>query len=653
MNRIRVTAVTWFVACGLSGGVFAAAPVQSESAISAPAASGRVVRDGVAIEFEATPLGGTKELVEGAVADVRFKVTDATSGQPLAGLSPGAWLDIGKEMVGGGGEQKECREKIALYLKGVVGVRPMVDLNGYYLMVLNKDPSITVIDPSVSVGGVTSTLTSIVLKRQPMDWVKNADGKRIYVSMPQAGQVAVVDAGNFTVVGNVDAGVEPVRVALQPDGRYLWVGNNARDESESGVTVIDTQTLKPVLSAATGKGHHEIAFSADSRHAFVTNRDSGTVSVFDVEKLKKLKTLNTGKRPISAAASPLSKAIYIADGETGTITAIDGQTFEIRKVIKAKPGLGPMRFTLDGRWGFALNPFENTVTVVDAGSDEVVHTVEVTAEPYQVTFTRAFAYIRGLASQRVTMINLSTLGAGLKPTVQAFEAGPNAPKLAGNLPLADSLAVARDDAAVFVVNPVDNTTYFYMEGMNAPMSGYSNRGHTARAATVVDRSMKESSPGVFTSQIRMPSAGRFDVAFLLDRPQVMHCFTADVKPSAVTEAHYALPKVEFLDPGKPVAAPATVPVRFKLVAGRDSQPKTGVKDLTVRYFLAPASRPQEAPAREVEVGVYEAMVSMPEMGAYYVHVGSSSLRINYGDQPYTSLRALPPKAAGRVADAGN
>src|SRR5690606_15615831 len=147
-----------------------------------------------------------------------------------------------------------------------------------------------------------------------------------------------------------------------------------------------------------------------------------------------------------------------------------------------------------GRFGLALNSLEDQVLVLDAGSDEIVQRAEVTAEPYQLVFTRDYAYIRGLASPKVSMINLESLGRDRKLIVQAFEAGPAAPKLAGDLPLADSLSQARDEGAVFVVNPVDNTTYFYMEGMNAPMTGYLNRGHTSRAARVVDRSMREVEP---------------------------------------------------------------------------------------------------------------------------------------------------------------
>ena len=48
-------------------------------------ASGRLVREGIAIDFEARPVDGAKVLTEGGNAEVRFKVTDLTSGQPVPG----------------------------------------------------------------------------------------------------------------------------------------------------------------------------------------------------------------------------------------------------------------------------------------------------------------------------------------------------------------------------------------------------------------------------------------------------------------------------------------------------------------------------------------------------------------------------------------
>jgi hypothetical protein len=177
-----------------------------------------------------------------------------------------------------------------------------------------------------------------------------------------------------------------------------------------------------------------------------------------------------------------------------------------------------------------------------------------------------------------------------------------------------------------------------MEGMNAPMGSYLNRGHTARAVTVVERSMTQAEPGVFTSQVLLPASGKFDVAFMLDQPQVLHCFSAEVKPGEATDAKLAAPRLEFLPSPLTVEAPSKQAVRFRLVQGRKNEPRTGATDLHVRYFLAAGGQRHEAPVTEVGDGVYEAQIDVREAGAYYVHVESAILQATK-HVPYMTLRA--------------
>ncbi|MCQ4347448.1 cytochrome D1 [Pseudomonas stutzeri] len=645
LAALLVLALLGGLLAGLRGGAERAglAPSPEPAERRPAAASGRVVRDGVAIDFEARAEAGGA-LVEGGFAELRFRLSDAVSGAPLQGQVPGAWLDQAA-VAADGQAATACKARIGLYLKGLPGVRPTLDLNSYYLFVLNQDPSITVIDPLTMVGGVTSTLTRIPLRRPPMDWVASADGKRLYVSMPDVDEVAVVDTEHFRVLASVPAGREPVRVALQPDGRYLWVGNNARDAAHGGVTAIDTRTLQPVLSARTGGGHHEIAFSADSRRAFVSSRDAGRLTVFDVDRLERLADIPVGAHPLAVAFSPLARAVYVSDGQGGTVSVIDADSLALRRRIDLQRGIGPLRFTPDGRYAFVLNTLEDSATVIDAASDRVLHTLTVSAEPWQIAFSRAFAYIRGLASPRVSMVDLAGLGGERPPGVLGFDAGPAAPKLAGALPLAQSLAGARGEAAVFVVNPVDNTTYFYMEGMNAPMSGYPNRGHSARAVAVVDRSLQELEPGVFGARVKLPAAGRFEVAVMLNQPQIAHCFVAEVQADPYLAQQRSTPRVEFLLDGAAATAGAPLVARLRVLQGAADEPRRGVDDLRVRYFLAPASRPREAAARELGDGFYEATLELPEAGAWYLHVGAESLGLAFGEQPYASLRVRPAPAA--------
>jgi len=605
-----------------------------------PQALHRLSRDGVTVEFEARPLAGGA-LKEGAFASVRFKVSDQASGQPLSGMAPGAWIDPAQSAPTGDRSQS-CKARVALFLKSSIGARPLLDLNSYFLLMLNNDASLTVIDPTVSVGGVTSTMARIDLPGRPMDWVATGDDKQVFVSIPERGKVAVIDTETFTRVADLDAGDQPLRVAMQPDQHRLWVGNNSSDPAKGGVTVIDVPGRTTLKSFNTGTGHHEIAFSADSRFAYVSNRDSGTLSVIDIPEMRLATTIKVGPHPLSVSYSALSQAVYVVDGEEGSVRVFDARSHQLRHTVKAEHGLGPMRFSSDGRYGVVLNTLENQALVIDASTDKLIHHIPVAAEPYQLTFTKGYAYVRGLASPKVTMINLSSLGEGRSPIVQGFEAGPAAPRQAGDLPLAQGLSVSRDDNSVFVVNPVDNTTYFYAEGMNAPMSGYNNRGHQARAALVVDRSLREVAPGVYGSTVKLPAAGKFDVAFLLNQPQIIHCFSADVAeaPNASKRkgAH-----AEFIGLDQPLPLHSAITARVRIV-GDDGLPRLGLNDLSLRYFLAPSSMPRNLQLLEVGEGVYQAALTLSEAGAWYLHVQSPSLGRKFAEENYTSLRVLPAAA---------
>ncbi|MEO8642995.1 cytochrome D1 domain-containing protein [Pseudomonas sp.] len=649
MNRtIKVAGCALVVGLALIWlGVWRTTPPATLSEVALPDTwSGQTLeRDGVSVALEVRPLAQDGVLREGEFADVRFRVTDSASGQPLSGVAPGAWID--PETVAADqaqGREHSCKSRVGVFLKSSIGVRPLLDLNSYFLLVMNRDASVSVVDPSVSVGGITSTMARIDIKQPPMDWVTPRDNKRVFVSMPTADEIAVIDSEQFKLIDSVAAGSNPVRLALQPDERLLWIGNNAKSAEASGVTVIDTRSLKTLKHLATGAGHHEIAFSKDSRFAFVTNRDDGTLSIIDIASLTISKQLKTGSHPLSVAYSPLSQAVYVADGKDGTVTVVDTTSLTVRRVIKMKQGLGPMGFSADGRFGIVLNTLENQASVIDAATDSLIHELDVSAEPYQVVFTKAYAYIRGLASAKVTMINLSSLGEGRTPISQGFEAGPQAPRLAGDLPLASSLAVSRDDNAVFVVNPVDNTTYFYAEGMNTPMSGYPNRGQVARAAMVINRSLREVEPGLYSARIKLPAAGRFDVAFLLNQPNIIHCFTALVEPDRNLTQHPGVPKVEFMLDTSTVALGSPYVVRFRIVQGKQKAQRSGVKDVEVRYFRAPTSRVQQVTALEVGDGVYEAPVTLDQNGAWYLHVRAASLGASFDDKTFASVRVLPGDA---------
>ena len=504
------------------------------------------------------------------------------------------------------------------------------------------------IDPVVGITGITNLFAQINLDQPGADWVKTADQKNIFVTMPLADQVALIDTETFKVAKNIDAGYQPTRAELQNDERYLWIGNNTLESYNSGVTVIDTDEHKKLAFIETGKGHHEIAFTEDDRYAFVSNRDSGTVSVIDVQSLEKVRDIETGPVPISMALSSLGKALYVADGKDGTISVVDVDSLEVRSRIQAKPGLGPMRFSEDGRWGLVVNPFADEVVVIDASTDTLAHTLKVGSKPYQVTFTRSFGYVRSLGTQDVALIPVSELDRSEKPPVTYIQAGQNAPGIAAQISIADAMIPSVKQAASYIVNQADGTVHYYMEGMAAPMGAFRNYGHQARAIEIVDRSLSELEPGVYVGRVKIPIEGVYDIAFMMDTPRFLHCFSAEVAPNPEVKTATAKMSIEFdiTDRYVPVGTPK--PIRFKLVNPDTGNPVNGLTDVTVLYYRSDGRGRAVKPAKALPLGGYEADVILGSVSTHYVFVGSRSIDLKYTDMPYLSLIGIPAPSEGEA-----
>ena len=596
-------------------------------------------REGVSVELSVEPLSGEKErparLLAGTEAVVRFRVFEANAGKPLTSLRPAAWLDRrdGEQATGA----RECREKVQSFLQPNFSKRPTSDLNSYYILALNREPSISVIDPLSGFAG-SRLFTLVALSSPGEDWALSDDRKRLYVSMPLSNQVAVVDATTWKTVANLDAGPKPMRVALQHDGRYLWVGNDA-EGGEGGVTVIDTVTLRVAARLKTGAGHHEIAFADDDSLAFVTNRLAGTLSVVDVRKLSKVADVKVGALPSSLAFSTLGKAAYVANEGDGTIAAVGGPRHELLAVMKAQPGLRAVRLMPDGRFGFALNRATSTVFVFDVTANRIVHAVPVGQDADQITFTKQFAYVRAAGSEFVTMIKLNDLGR--EAAVTRFPAGQKAPK---ESPAADSLAdaivPALEEGAVLVANPADKMIYYYAEGMAAPMGSFQNYERDPKALLVLDKGLREGERGVYSTTVRLADPGHYDVVFLLDSPRLVNCFDIAVaeNPSLPKQAGVAIKVVPLqMDAGAHVGEPYSL--RFKVTDAASNQPKTNLEDLSVLVFLAPGVWQQRSLAKHVGSGVYEISFVPPEGGVYYLFFQCPSLGVRLNQITPFTLRA--------------
>jgi YVTN family beta-propeller protein len=593
----------------------------------------KIVEQGIAIEFTAEPLVQNVNSIRAAEdVKVKFAVTDTTTGTPVKGLGLSAWISTRE----GKTEPAQCREKIQSYITGSMRARPDVDLNSYYILALNKSPDISVIDPLLGFGG-SKLLTLVMLKSPGEDWLLTRDGELLFVTLPAINQVAVITTRSWKVIDYIDVGTTPTRITMQPDDHYIWVANG--DDKEGGVTVIDPATLKVAAKIATGAGGHDIVIGSDSRVAFVSNHESESVSVIDVQKLEKLNDVKVGPGPASLALSELSKAIYVASEGDGSITVIDEKSQQVTARLKTKPGARSIRFAPGGRYGFVLNTKESTLNIFDAASNRMLHEVKVGKAPDQIIFSDTFAFVRSLDTEVVSMLRLGTIDKEVDIT--DFPGGQAAPRKGSDPVHADSIVLAPERNSVILANPVDKSLYYYTEGMAAPMGNFQNYRREPLAALVVDRSLREIKPGVYSTTIKLPVSGHYDVAFLNDSPRVSHCFdlSADANPSLKEQKSVAL-RIEhqLKEMTMPVGKDFTL--RFKLTDTTTGNPKSDLKDLRVLTFMSAGGWQRRDFATSVGNGMYEIKINVPESGVYMVFFESASMGVKYRDLPYLMLHAV-------------
>lgn len=162
---------------------------------------------------------------------------------------------------------------------------------------------------------------------------------------------------------------------------------------------------------------------------FIANEGDDTLTVIDAKTYKTLKTVPVGRTPHNVQVSPDGKRAWLttngepqagkdahagghqAQGERGAIWAVDTQNYEV--VAKIPVGSHPAHVVLtpDGRYAYATNGGENTVTIVDVEAGKAVATVPVGEYPHglRISPDGREAYVANLKSGTVSVIDTASM----------------------------------------------------------------------------------------------------------------------------------------------------------------------------------------------------------------------------------------------------
>jgi len=159
-------------------------------------------------------------------------------------------------------------------------------------------------------------------------------GGLVFVTNTPNDTVDVLDAAQQALIAQIHVGIEPVGLALRPDGRELWVSNHVSDS----VSVIDTdstsatylqvvatvQDFDPQSKATRFDEPVGIAFASDAK-AYVTLSSENQVAIVDVAARRVTGHLDvTAQDPRALAVR--GDRLYVAPFESGNGTQLSGCT---------------------------------------------------------------------------------------------------------------------------------------------------------------------------------------------------------------------------------------------------------------------------------------------------------------------------------------
>jgi YVTN family beta-propeller protein len=335
----------------------------------------------------------------------------------------------------------------------------------------------------------------------PIEVLLSPDGARLYVLCQQSGQVRVLDAASYAVIGNIQVGRVPRGFALSPDGARLFVTNSWDDT----VSVIDTGGLSVVETWPVGAEPSSVVEDRAGKRLFVANRISNDVAVLNARTGVEEKRLAAGRGASYLALSPGGDRVYAthvypnpspertgAENRTAPeseITVIDAAAAAVvdRLPLHEIAGVFHVALSADGRLGVAaeLHPknlvplahlehggaFEDTLTLFGADVGESAP-VEVpldeleryVSQPFGVAIApdKSRLYVSSGGAELVTVVDVPRLLRFVRthpgPYVQDLSASAN--YIVTRIPVGHNprgLALSRDGHRLFVANRLEDT----------------------------------------------------------------------------------------------------------------------------------------------------------------------------------------------------
>lgn len=237
---------------------------------------------------------------------------------------------------------------------------------------------------------VATAILTLLLAPGPVRAASKKLTGTVVVVNQKSDSITLVDLATREAYRHVKVVAAPHEAAVSPDGRTVVVTNYARPgEPQRWLSVIalpSGETLR-TIDLSPYRKPHDVRW-VDAERVVCTAEADSALLVVRVGSGEVERVIHTGNAlSHMLALSSDRRRIYCSNMTAGSVSAFDFATGEKLADIPTGKECEGVGVSPDGRWVVAGNRAEDTISIIDAESLEVVARVASPGFPYRVQFT--------------------------------------------------------------------------------------------------------------------------------------------------------------------------------------------------------------------------------------------------------------------------
>ena len=182
------------------------------------------------------------------------------------------------------------------------------------------------------------------------------------IALPSGDTIKTIDLGEYRAPHDV-RWVDPARVVVTSEANQALLLVN-----------ISSGAIERVFRTEAGVSHM-LALSTDRTRLYCSNMRDGSVSAFDFKTGAKIKDVKTGKECEGVGVTPDGRWVWAGNRAEDTISIIDTQSLEVVKRISSPGFPYRVQFTPDGKFALVPHAQASSLVVADVASQSIFKSI--------------------------------------------------------------------------------------------------------------------------------------------------------------------------------------------------------------------------------------------------------------------------------------